>query len=190
MELLEYIYTLNQDTYIKVGANKGNGFIFCGKAGDFKKYMDDEDVSERERYKIVNTIEQKKDYIADFDNLLDKETLRNIAKFMRAKAEGDKFKKFKAFKTLADYEKHLEILRTKRWDSLHELLKVYENRLQDFTPIETRDVVETYDSVLLNEDGQIDHIIIYAGFEASIYWDLTEFRHGVQKEDLPGYPTE
>ncbi len=186
MELLEYIEILNKNTYIKVGSNKGGGFLYCGKAGDFSKWFKNEDVNNRERQKLENIIEAKKGNLASFECNWSKKLDRLTKEYETAKKEGKKDRRFKAFNTIEEYTEHLTKEKEKHFTNLTNLLSYYENRLADFTPIENRDVVETYDSILLNEDGYIDHIIIYSGLEMSRIWDLTEFRHGVQNEDLEG----
>lgn len=186
MNLLEYIEALEPNTYIKVGADKGNGFIYCGKAGEFKEWFIEEKVNERERQKIVNIIEAKKVYLSNFPSNWKREYNRRTSDYKKAKEEGRKDRRYKAFATLGLYKNHLQKEKIKRINSTIALINRYEQRLAEFTPVDTRDVVETYDSLLLNEDGFLDHIVIFSGLEAAQAWDLTEFRHGVAKEDLEG----
>lgn len=190
MNLLEYIEALEPNAYIKVGADKGNGFIYCGKAGDFAEYMTNENISAQEYNKLFNIIRVKEDYIANFNSEWEKEYKSLTKAYKIAKEEGRKEKRFKPFKTITAYRTFLRKDKDRKYKNLEKLLDFYKTRLNEFTPIETREVVETYENVLLNEDGQIDYIIVFKGLEAAPYWDLTEFRHGVQKEDLLGYPQE
>lgn len=184
MELLEYIEKLDADTYIKVGADKGNGFLYCGKAGDFLDFFTEAKPNEKEVDRLNTAINIKQVYVSNFEKNWSNKIDRLVEEYKKNKKEGKKDRRFKPYNNLRAYKRHLQKEKEKDYKTAVNSIATNEQRLSSFTPIESREIVSTYESILLNEDKKRDHIIIFKGKEAYTCWDLTEFRHGVSIEDM------
>lgn len=184
MTIREYINTGNKETYIKLGAKDGGAFIYCGKIADaesFLKEYDDLYIARCENNLKIVTRELEILKSGGFKRTAER-LIKEFKEYSKAKKKGGagfrKDKKLEPFKTLTEYKRHL-----KRYEQ--ELLIKTEKRIdrlikkiQSYTAILTREVVETYPSTLVNEDGFKDEIVLYKGEELGYSWDLTEFRRG------------
>lgn len=175
MKLGEYMGTL-KNIYVKLGANKGSGFIYCGTAdqfGEFAKNFDVEYVAKLEHCLAVQennlrTIRPrwKRHIKGRLNGYIEKhKDDKNLqAKLVKIARKGFRSKKKERYK-------------------LQRTIENYKNKIAEYKPIAGREVLTTYMSIMKNEDGYKDLIVIYDGNENALAWDLTEFRNAEKVED-------
>lgn len=175
MKLGEYTETLN-NIYVKLGANKGSGFIYCGTADQFGEFAKNFDV----------------EYMAKLENSLavQEANLRTIRPRWKRHIKGRMssfIEKHKDDKNLQSklYKIARKGFRSKKKErcKLKKTIENYKNKIAEYKPIAGREVLISYMSILENEDGYKDLIVIYEGKENAPAWDLTEYRKAEKVED-------
>jgi hypothetical protein len=188
MTVKEYLDT-NNALYIKLGAKSGQSFIYCGLSADARDFLEtyDEPYKEKLHNNLLRAIHEHAQLINGSFNKVAERLIEQYKEYRRDRRKGGdaykKNKKLEAFKSLAAYKRHLKRLEQKEIVKAEIRIERYTKRFQNYTPILDRLIVDTYESILRNEDGYIDTIVIYEGDEAGIAWDLTEFRRGGQYEE-------
>lgn len=188
MTVKEYL-DANNALYIKLGAKSGQSFIYCGLSADARDFLEtyDEPYIEKLHNNLLRAIHEHAQLINGSFNKVAERLIEQYKEYRRDRRKGGdaykKNKKLEAFKSLAAYKRHLKRLEQKEIVKAEIRIERYTKRFQNYTPILDRKVIDTYESVLLNEDGFIDTIVIYEGDEAGIAWNLTEFRKGGQNEE-------
>jgi hypothetical protein len=183
MTIKEYLDNTKAN-YIKVGAKDGGGFIYCGKVSDAKSFLKEFDEPQLEKYEAsLRAAKHDYEHLKSGGFASTKERLiEQYKQYRREKKKGgDDFKKDKKlepFKSLTAYKKYLEQLEQDLTIKAERRVERATKRIQNYTELLSRDVLKVYPSILENEDGFIDEIIIYKGDEAGNAWDLTEFRRG------------
>jgi hypothetical protein len=183
MTLKEYLETASAP-YSKIGASGGQGFIYCGKTSEAIEFLNEFDKPFIKRLKITKEYVLKN--IEDLESGgFKKRSEALIEKFKiylakkKAKApDFEKIKKLESFKNVEEYVAYLkkeELILLKKSKTRLERI---EKRIENYTPVLDREVKLTYSSLLLNEDGFKDIIVIYLGDEEGRAWDLSEFRNG------------
>lgn len=167
----------------KLGASDGSGFVFCGNM----KTLDIDDVDEYIRNSYLRSLE------------IAKETIQQLSKkntSYKAYSEEIEQKKARALKladgdpkriakieedfnpsTLEHHKWKAEIL--KKLEYSKGVRKRVNKRLNEYTSIATRKVVETYKSI--DEPNTI--IILYDGNERGRAWTTKEYIEGVSETD-------
>ena len=181
MTLLEYIKTLDNDTYVKVGSEEGGGFIYCGKVEGLIEYLDNFNIEEPKRLKGV--LDNKKMALINLPRTWANTRKRLLATYKNELKAGKLEPKLAKYPTIEDYKKHLAKVGANRREVLINTIAKNERLIAEYTDIKGREVLEVYTSVLDNEDGFKDTIIIFKGRETRYYWTLTEFRHGIKEDD-------
>lgn len=179
MNVKDTLITLDDKDYIKLGANKGSGFVFCGQVKDCKEYLQRFDAEYIKR--LENQLHKKQLYLLNINGLWRRRITSKLKEYA-GRHENDKNLQDKL---LAKSKKLLAKKWRDREIASHSIAN-YKQKILSYTPINERPVLEMYKSLMLNEDYQRDIIIIYEGNENIPVWDLTEFRHGVGKEEEDG----
>ena len=175
MIVKEYIQTTKKP-YIKIGANKGDGFIYCGDPKEFIEFEQKYNAVELQRLiERVNKLERE---LAGFYPAYKRLMFRRYKDFKKDKANGGKNKHFKKYKTIADYIAYLKTLRIQDHKRLEKSLELAIKRRDTFTDIGTREVKEIYPSISVNKYGFKDEIVLFKGKESGSYWDLDEYENG------------
>lgn len=180
MTVEEYLNGSDAD-YIKLGAKGGQSFIFCGRLEDAKKFLEtyDKPCVEKLHANLLRVIHE---HALLLNGGFNKTAERLIEQYKRYRQErkngGAKNKKLEPFKTLTAYKRHLKKMDQEEIKRLERRIERCNKRLQNYTPILSREIVEIYQAILYNEDGATPTIIIFQGDEAGNSWDLTEFRNG------------
>ena len=169
-------YLINSEAkYIKLGANHGAGFIFCGTPQDAIEFLPG--YNEREYQRLLDRTNYYKDEIDNFDERYEALIERNL-KYWR-KSEGKNSK----FKTEEDYKDYLLNDKPKALERVKKIHKRYLVRTKMFTDVETREIVDIYSSILDNNKGCKDEIVVYEGYEPGAYWTLEEFEEDKGEAD-------
>lgn len=150
---------------IKLGSECGSGFIFCGTPN-----MATEEVLNKvayERYKAVNEylrtskagVERLKQRITDLEYDIkalsrEKKMAFDYAKVIEAKKE--------------QVEHAKEELQNKQ-----KMVDDYQEEVNNFKPIQEREIIETYESVTEKAT-----IVIYKGKEMGKWWSCREYERG------------
>ena len=172
------------DLYIKLGSREGGGFIYCGRIEDMQEFLNkfDKPYIERLEGSLALAVRDHTNLLNGGYQKIKERFLEQYKEYQIRKAKnGDDFKKnrkFEPFKTAKAYAKHLDKLEVTETHKAAQRVERANARLQNYTTILGREVVETYQSILINEDGFLDEIVIYQGAEGGSSWDLSEFRRG------------
>lgn len=179
MTVEEYIKS-TKAPYIKLAAEKGTCFIFCGTPKDFLEFA--ADFTRNEPIRLEERVERLSKELKDFPTQYKKMMIKNYMKFKKDKIyppkEIDKKSEIARYKNAKAYVHHLVLLREMDHEKLIKALNNARRLIKHYKPIMERDIVETYPSVLVNKYGYKDEIVIMTGYENGKYWDLTEYENG------------
>ena len=177
-----YDYLKDKDGYIKIGAQKGSNFIFCGTADKFIEIE-----PEMSAAILHGLIKEKETVIREVEKIDEKYAntfARNIQAFQIDYLRGTKGLKreyrFRKYNSLYEYKEGLEKEKEKEENRLIKRIEFLTHRIEKFTPIRTREVREHYPSQITNRHGVKDEIVLFKGVESGKYWDLDEYENGVE----------
>ena len=180
MNLKEYLQTTNKK-YIKVGSDKGNGgFVYCGTPDDVFEYLKGFDKEEKENLRItIRDTEARIKYLKDNDRFKELKD-RRLEKFRSLKSKKDKKDYYNA-ETEEEFLEKLEIWCKKEIVKCEKYLEHHKNRLENYTNVLTREVVEIYPSITTNIYDYREEIVIFEGYETRGYWTLKEVLYGIKE---------
>lgn len=151
------------DIHIKLGANKGSGFVFCGSAKDIDFDKIDADICDAYRQTIKNaevtikSIEERGKTYDDYKNYV-----------KRRNSSVTKGKKTRA--TEQGYQRWLSGMES-RVKSAGKTKEKTKRKLESFTTLRDRKLVEFFASI--TEDNTF--VFVYEGEEAGDIWTTAEY---------------
>lgn len=181
------------DVKVKLGAKKGSSFIFCGRIGNMD--IDGLDTAICEGYKLnikrlQGTIKANREKPKTYNDYVE-EALRTLRRKVNA-LEKERGSENTPKKRLYEISKELEEVKEeyrptkekyakwyknilKRIKTAEETLKKVTKRLNTYTSIRERKIVDLYKSI----DEEDTWIVIYDGTEVGSAWTTEEFESGV-----------
>ena len=185
MTVKEYLDNTNAQ-YIKLGAKGGQSFIYIGLSQDAEAFLIEYNAPyiEKLHASLLKAIHEHALLVNGGFNKTAEKLIEQYKQYKRDKRNGcadfKKNKKLEPFKSLAAYKRYLKRFEQEEIVKAEIKVERMTKRFQNYTPILSREVLETYQALLYNEDGAKEEIILYNGDEAGNAWDLTEFRNGGQ----------
>lgn len=178
------------DIKVKLGAKRGSAFVYCGRIGNLD--VDGLDTAIVEGYKLqiqklkssIKTNMERpkgyKDYKAEQERTLGRK-LSALEKELEQKGETAKEEIRKEIEELKEeytptrigYRKWHNAI-TKRIETSKRTKEKIEKRLENFTSIANREIVDIYKSI----DEEDTFIVIYDGTETGNAWTTEEFESG------------
>lgn len=166
MKLIDYLNNTNRK-YIKLGA-------------DCKEFITEFNLYEpiRLKEKLDGVKAEVKSFPIRYKALMKKNYLEFKKGIIYPPIKKDKKSAINKYNNAKDYVKHLIRLRDADLNLLLEKQNNAKKRLDTYKPLDCREIVETYDSILTNKYGYTDEIILVTGVEYGDYWDLDEYENG------------
>ena len=95
MIVKEYIQTTKKP-YIKIGANKGSGFIYCGDPKEFIEF--EQEYNEIERQRLIDLVNKLERELENFYPAYKRLMFRRYKDFKKDKANGGKDKSLRSIR--------------------------------------------------------------------------------------------
>lgn len=190
---------------IKLGADKGSSFVFCGSvakfnieqidAGIIDSYENPLQIAQRRYQGFKAKPRSKKSFEEEVENNRKKFVKKSIKKIIPVAAEGKELEKHKklleeekaelykeaekAFPTTPkDFELWKRDLKAKTTKALDDCKRL-QRKIDKFTTIGGRQIVDIYPSI----DEEDTFIVIFDGREVGKYWTTHEYETGIIETD-------
>lgn len=185
MTVKEYLDSTNAQ-YIKLGAKGGQSFIYIGLSQDAEAFLTEYNAPyiEKLHANLLKAVHEHALLVNGGFKKTAEKLIEQYKQYKRDEKNGGvdfkKNKKLEPFRSLAAYKRYLKRLEFEELARAEIKVEWTTKRFQNYTSILSREVLETYQALLYNEDGAKEEIVLYDGDEAGNAWDLTEFRNGGQ----------
>jgi hypothetical protein len=172
--------------FVKLGSKDGAGFIFCGKLEDLVPL--DGNFRKAQLSKFRSALATAEERLAHFEEDWDNYREGRIFAFRNARKtcleesgpdfEPKAFPKDK-YPDEEAFAKHVdEVEKPGKLKTRQTRVNKYRNAIENYTDILDRPVVDAYESLIANEDGSHDLIIIFEGVESGPWWSRDEYECG------------
>lgn len=182
MENLKDLMPMYENNYVKIGTNHGAGFMFCGKLKDFVSKAENYDrytIAKKEKA-LKNLESRLKTFSTSESKIIFNDMCRSYERVKEhAERNIDVKDIYAEWTTLKDFKKHLkEEVIPKKKAALEKRVKKAQDNLDNYVGLFEREVVDIYMSILVNNHGEHDYIILIDGDESDCWWTLEEYERG------------
>lgn len=182
MENLRDLMAMYEDNYVKIGTCHGAGFIFCGKLKDFVTKAENYDrytIAKKE--KALKKLEGRlKTFTTSESKIIFNDMCRSYERVKEhAERNIDVKDIYAEWPTLESFKKHLKKnVIPKKKEALEKRVKKAKDNFDNYVGLFEREVVDIYMSILENNHGEYDYIILIDGDESDCWWTLEEYERG------------
>ena len=171
MTVREYMKE-DPEKYIKLGAQKGSGFIFCGQCKDFASF--EKVYNKKELKRLQRLLKEIEDSLTGFRKKSEERLLRRVKDFANDQLDGTKKAEFVKFRNIEDFIKRVRESESAEYHRLTKQKEIVSMRIYFFTDVGERELMAFNDSITENSKGIRDEIVLFHGYEMGDYWDLDE----------------